>query len=42
VATDVKRCHYYGQVYYFKELSDKIVKDEKGRFPNGGENFQNC
>ena len=42
--TDAKRCHYYGQVYYFSDLSDKIVKDEKGRFPRGEneEKFQNC
>ena len=38
--TDIKRCHYYGQVYYFEDLSDRIVKDV--RFPNGEEKFQNC
>ena len=30
IPTDAKKCHYYGQVYYFNDLSDEIKKGGEG------------
>ena len=42
--TDAKRCHYYGQVYYFNDLSEKIKKKSSDDFPGYWDDgkFNNC